>query len=208
MRRDLALDAFRQLPIDKQRLCRAAVPLFNALQDKFKRTTTPNFHLWIKTKGFDEFPDARLDPPAPERHWVCGDELTALALAMRMAGRGMPRTAEHPEHGVGLWRTGSFPPDLAALRMFAGDDPAAFAVVDVGSKQFAAWRDRLQAWLGGEVTGEKRWTEEHNPAVHDLSPSNPNFKFRKSTYSLRIPAPWPPHSDGTWWSATDEGKRA
>ena len=61
MRRDLALAEFRQLPPDKQALCRAAVPLFAQQLIKLGRKHPPNFHLWIRNRGFEEFPGARLD---------------------------------------------------------------------------------------------------------------------------------------------------
>lgn len=65
MRRDLALAEFRDLAPDKQLHCRNAIPLFNAMQDQLGRTRVPNFHLWIRSRGFEEFPTAASGAPAP-----------------------------------------------------------------------------------------------------------------------------------------------
>jgi Helix-turn-helix domain len=63
MRRDLALAEFRQLSIEKQRHCRAAIPLFVKMQGQLGRKHPPNFHLWIRNRGFEEFPSAKLGEP-------------------------------------------------------------------------------------------------------------------------------------------------
>ncbi|MCK1684265.1 helix-turn-helix domain-containing protein [Bradyrhizobium sp. 147] len=205
MRRDLALAEFRQLEPDKQRLCRAAILPFVELQKRLRRDTMPNFHLWIRQKRFEEFPNARLPDPPPARRWIEGDELAGLQLAARMAQRPL-RLVEDAERGRGLWSTKPHQPDLAAMGRFAGDDPATWLQVELGTPQFAAWRDRLALWLGVEVEAERVWVEDHNPAVHDLPALHPNFRLRKSKMVLRVPADWPPHRDGTW--ATEEGECA
>lgn len=64
MRRDLALAEFRALSAERQLHCRNAVPLFNAMQDRLDRTRVPNFHLWIRSRGFEEFPTASAASPA------------------------------------------------------------------------------------------------------------------------------------------------
>ena len=197
MRRDLALAEFRQLEPDKQLLCRAAIGPFVELQKRLRRDTMPNFHLWIRQRRFEEFPNARLPPPAPERRWIEGEELAGLQLAARMARRPL-RLAEDPDRGRGLWSTKPHQADLVAMARFAGSDDHAWHLVELGEPQFAAWRDRLALWLGVEIEAERVWTEEHNPAVHDLPALHPNFRLRKSKMVLRVPAEWPPHRDGSW----------
>ena len=64
MRRDLALAEFRLLSREKQRLCRAAIPQFVRMQERLGRTRPPNFHLWIRNAGFEEFPNATLETAA------------------------------------------------------------------------------------------------------------------------------------------------
>jgi hypothetical protein len=197
MRRDLALSEFRQLSPEKQVHCRAAVPLFAQMLTRLGRTRVPNFHLWIRQRGFDEFPNAQLPKPPPERRFVQGRELEALGVATRMASRHI-RPVEDTDRGRGIWTMAAEQPDLVALADFAGQDPASWATVELGSPQYAAWRDRLQLWLGGEIEPERIWLEEFDPAVHGLQPMHPDFRFRKSAKVLRVPAPWPPHRDGTW----------
>lgn len=204
-RRDLALAEFRQLEPDKQRLCRAAVGPFLDSLKRMKRDAVPNFHLWIKQRRFEEFPNARLPDPAPARRWVDGDELAGLQLAARI-GRRPLRLVEDPERGRGLWSFKPAQADMVAIAPFASEDPAAWLQVELGTPQFAAWRDRLALWLGVEIESERVWNEPHNPAVHDLPAMHPNFRLRKSKQVLRVPMPWPPHRDGTW--STDEGERA
>lgn len=203
MRRDLALAEFRQLEPHKQLLCRAAIAPFVELQKRLRRDTMPNFHLWIRQRRFEEFPNARLPPPAPERRWIEGDELAGLLLAGRIARRH-PRLVEDPDRGRGLWSTRPPQPDLAAMARFADADPQAWHLVELGEPQFAAWRDRLQLWLGVEIAAERVFTEEHNPAVHDLPSLHPDFRLRKSKTVLRVPTEWPPHRNGTW--SAEEGE--
>jgi hypothetical protein len=192
MRRDLALIEFKMLSPEKQRLCRAAVPMFAAMQTKLKRTIPPNFHLWIRAKGFDEFPTARLiDPAAPiERRPMTPAEFDAINVARQIASRA-------PLPPGATW-SGEFAADLLALASFASDDRSSWHQVELGSQQFAAWRDRLQAWLGGEIDFERIWLEPYDPQVHGRPAMDPSFRLRKSVRALRVPAPWPPHRDGSW----------
>jgi hypothetical protein len=205
MRRDLALAEFRQLEPDKQRLCRAAIVPFVELQKRLRRDTMPNFHLWIRQRRFEEFPSARLPDPAPERRWLGGDELAGLQIAVRMGQRPTPRLVnDEGGRGLGLWSVKPLQPDLVAMARFAGEDPATWHQVELGTPQFAAWRDRLALWLGVEIEAERVWSEPHDPAVHDLPALHQNFKLRKSKMVLRVPAPWPPHRDGTWSTEGDQ----
>ena len=206
--RHLALKEFRRLTLGEQLQCRAAIGPYNALLDKHRRSTVVNFHMWIRHKGFLEFPDAKLaapPPPPPERRWVAGDELAGVLVAGAIAGRTI-RPSNDPDRGPGLWTLTPPRADLSALAQFHDDKPEKWLSVDSGSAHFAAWRDRLQAWLGGDpIVGERVWTEDHDPAVHDVPPIHPNFRFRKSKRSLRVPALWPPRRDGSW-AETDEGE--
>lgn len=197
MRRDLALAEFRLLEPDKQRLCRAAIVPFVEMQKRLKRDAFPNFHLWIRQRRFEEFPGARLADPAPTRRWVDGDELAGRLIAARIGSRPV-RLVEDPERGRGLWSTKPLQVDLVALAKFAGEDPEAWLQVELGSEQYAAWRDRLALWLGVEIEPERVWLEPFDPLVHGLPALHENFRLRKSKMVLRVPAPWPPHRDGSW----------
>jgi hypothetical protein len=205
MRRDLALAEFRQLSAEQQKHCRAAIAPFVEARIKAGRTKPPmNFNLWIKTRGFDEFPNATLAaerPPPPPRRFVQGDELAGMLLAYQIAEQRQVKLASDPQLGNGLWTTLAPQSDLAALAAFAGEDPEAWQMVEVGSAQFAAWRDRLALWLRLDVKPERIWLEPYDAAVHGLSPMHPDFKLRKSKSGFRVPAPWPPHRDGSWPAA-------
>ncbi|WP_262048643.1 helix-turn-helix domain-containing protein [Bradyrhizobium sp. Bra78] len=205
-RRDLALEAFRELSPDKQRHCRAAVPDYAAKLRELRQKRGMSFHLWIRAKCFDEFPGAMLeeDRPRPaERRFVVGEELLGLRVACMIAERRELPVRREPELGEGVWRTTPAQPDLVALAA-CGMPSAAWLVVDRGSEEFAAWRDRLQLWLGAEPRPEKIWLEDHDPAVHGLRWNHPGFKLRKSKEGLRVPAPWPPRRDGTWLAASQD----
>jgi hypothetical protein len=84
------------------------------------------------------------------------------------------------------------------LAKFRDDDPASWHRFDLGTARFAAWRDRLALWLGGEIQPERVWLDAYDPAVHGLPTMHPDFRLRRSVRVLRAPAPWPPHRDGTW----------
>ncbi|WP_456685766.1 hypothetical protein, partial [Bradyrhizobium sp. P5_C11_2] len=169
-RRDAALAAFRELSPDKQRLCRAAVPLFASALTRAGRTKPPNFDRWIRHHGFDEFPNAVLGedlPKPPQRRFVLGEELDGLKIASLIAERRELPVRREPELGEGVWRTMPPQADLVALAA-CGRPSDAWLVVDLGSHEFAAWRERLHRWLGAEPRPEKIWLEDHNPAVHGL----------------------------------------
>lgn len=205
-RRDLALEAFRELPPDKQRHCRAAVPDYAAKLKELRQKRGMSFHLWIRARCFDEFPNAMLEedrPKPPERRFVVGEELLGLRVACLIAERRELPVRREPELGEGVWRTSPPQPDLVALAA-CGMPTATWHVVDLGTPEFAAWRDRLQLWLGAEPRPEKIWLEDHNPAVHGLPWNHPGFKLRKSKEGLRVPAPWPPRRDGTWLDASHD----
>lgn len=209
MRRDLALHEFRRLAASDQRLCRAAIFPYQTALEKSQRTKhRENFHLWIRRRGFDEFPTAKiveLQAP-PVRRWLCGDELVGMEVAGVMADR-RGRFPIDPERGAGFWTQMAHRADLVALAAFQGQRASEWIEVEQGSAQFAAWSGWLQQVFGGdEVKGQRVWTEPHDPLRHDIPAISPNFAFRKWKQVLRVPAPWPPRRDGTW--TADEGTQS
>jgi hypothetical protein len=59
-------------------------PLYAAKLKELRQKRGMSFHLWIRAKGFDEFPGAMLDedrPKPPERRFVMGEELLGLRVA-------------------------------------------------------------------------------------------------------------------------------
>jgi helix-turn-helix protein len=202
MRRDLGLEAFRELTLDQQKRCRAAVPHYAAKLRELKQRRAMNFHLWVRSSGFDEFPNATLAdeaPPRPSRRFIQGDELDGLKLASLIGERRDLPVLREQSLGDGVWRLIPFQHDLVAL---AGCGPPRddWPVVELGSREFGAWRDRLQLWLGAEPRPEKIWLEPHDPAVHGLPTLHRDFRLRKSKQGFRVPRLWPPRRDGSWAS--------
>ncbi|MBR0695965.1 hypothetical protein [Bradyrhizobium lablabi] len=168
---------------------------------ELKQRRPMNFHLWVRTRGFKEFPApgaAPARPAPPPRRFVQGNELKGLAVATQIAERRKLPVIREPPIGEGVWTSLPPQPDLVALAVHAGIDREAWQVVDVGTPQFAAWRDRLQLWLGAPPQAERIFLEPFDPNVHGVSSSNPNFRLRKAKQGFRVPALWPPRRDGTW----------
>ncbi len=204
MRRDLALARFRSLTPDEQKLCRAAIPYY-AASLKRRNIQPRSFHLWIRSRGFSEFPSAKLqqEQPAPSaRRLIQGDELIGFAVAMRIAERRDPVIINDRDHGAGVWTLLAQRPDLVALAQFADVDRGRWTIVDEGSEPYAAWRGRLALWLGAEPRPERIPTEPHRPGVHDLPASHPGFKLRKARIGFLVPRLWPPRPDGSWPAET------
>jgi hypothetical protein len=150
MRRDLALAEFRRLPRERQRLCRAAIPHFVAMQKQMKRDHYPNFHLWIRNAGFDEFPNARLDEIAPpSTQFPAGSvEARAIKILLDIAGRASAYEAIHartPDGSVSFTR--ALTPRVVALAQ--APDPAAWVTLD--RNQAAAWEGLLRSMFAEGV---------------------------------------------------------
>lgn len=206
---DRPLAMFRLLTEAEQIACAAASPLHATECTRNKKKSLDAWKL-IRERYWLRYPEARLPDrsAAPARRWVGGTELSALLVARRIASRaGDLRLIDDAERGRGFWSPRAAEPDLEAMARFAGEDPETWRQVELGSAQFAAWRDRLQLWLGGEIEAERIWLEPFDPDVHGRSASDPAFKLRRSINALRVPAPWPPHRDGTWPDDNSEGAR-
>ena len=198
MSRAKALAAFRFLTPDEQKLARAASPLHAEECTKAKRKSL-DAHKLIAAQFWIKYPHARL-PDAereqqPQMRLMAGDELAGLRVAVRIAEQ-----RELVVSGGIRSRKPEVQHDLAALARWADDSRReGWHIVEIRSSQFAAWRERLRFWCGGvEPKTERIWMEPHDPAVHDLPKLHPNFRLRKSTMGLRVPAPWPPRRDGSW----------
>src|SRR5262249_36509358 len=86
--RHLAVDEMRRLPKDERGWCRRAVPMFAKALQKAGRTKPPNFHLWIRARGFKEFPDAKsraAPAQASQRRMIKSSELDAVQTALAIA---------------------------------------------------------------------------------------------------------------------------
>ncbi len=206
MRRDLALREFRQLAPDRQLLARAAVPLFVEAWRKARRSVAPpHFHLWLRRAGFEEFPHAKLAPPAPEPVWIAegSEEARAHAFVLRLAGLGAPvkiQRGQGADQERGYPRKAAIGADMRAMLAFEGDDRAGWLTLPKGSAGFAAWQKRFEDWCGRALATERRWLEEERPE-HRLSAVHPDFRLRDFEDVIRVPCPWPPKRDGTLYGA-------
>lgn len=186
MHRDRALAEFRVLPLDKQRQCRAAVPLFVALQAKHRRETIPNFHLWIRRRQFEEFPNARLPDataPPPDDDWVAdgSDQDRALRFIHGLAKVPTPFVRSRSDGSRGYVHKGGVGADVLAMLAFVDDSPLRWALLARGTPQCAAWQQRFVAWVGRGLPVE----------IGDDG--------------IRAPCPWPPRKDGTFFEGEGEG---
>lgn len=201
LRQSIAQDEWATLTPEQRILARrAARGYFIWRRQQRKPPNVLSAHLFLRERdawaGF-----AALAPDlgsVPETRWICGDELAGFLVACRLADRPPPRLVEDGDRRLGFPSIMRLQADLVAMAKFRNDDPHVWPVGDRGSPQCAAWRDRLRLWLGGEIEPRKVFLEEYNAAVHGLPHTHPDFKFRKSQTGLPMPAPWPPHRDGTW----------
>jgi hypothetical protein len=174
MRRDLALAEFRSLTPEQRLHCRAAVPLFAAALVKAGRTKPPNFNVWIKSRGFEEFP---YQPCAPASPAVSGPiEETSEAGRALKALYAVGKGRLFVNRGQVIYR-GTVTPQLLA---FAG-------VADKASWQWITDRQQLARW-------------QAFLAAHVFGTRSPLLEQRGEQTGFLAPAPWPPRKDGTWWT--------
>lgn len=171
MRRDLALAEFRQLTPAQQRLCRAAIPLFVQMQVRLGRKHPPNFHLWIRNRGFDEFPTATLEETAPGT--ANSVEATSVEARALRALYALARVSLFEHRGRVVYPL----PITAQVLAFAevGSRSGWHWIED--SRQLAAWSTFLSAHV--------------HVARPDLTITRGE---RRGFYA---PWPWPPRKDGT-----------
>jgi hypothetical protein len=170
MRRDLALEAFRQLTPEQQRHCRAAIAPYLQMRKQIGRSTVPDFHRWIRVRGFDEFPNASLEP-APSglaSYEVSSREGRALKELYRFAR-------------VPLFETGGrvvYPlPVTARVLAFAELPPERDWPFIESEAQLAAWSAFLTTHL-------------HRPRANLV-------QQRGDKRGFAAPWAWPPRRDGT-----------
>ena len=195
--RDRVRQAFEALTPEERVKARAAAPL-NARECEKARKKSRDAWKLIREKFWVNFPDAKLPEKPPPLVWIDVGETDGLAVALEIAD-GRPLNLISGSSGArGLWRRSPIPPDLAALATFAGTVRDDWPIVPAGSHEFAAWRARLEAWTGLRVEGQRVFVEPHDPNVHDLRPTHPAFRLRRSVIALRVPTSWPPRRDGTF----------
>lgn len=180
MRRDLALAEFVQLTAEQQRHCRAAVPLFNEAQARFRRSTTPNFHLWIRSRGFEQFPSGQLQaasPAAPDQHWVDegSDGDRAIKFLRQLAKVPLPYVRSRSDGARGYFVKAAIGKDILAMLQFEDQSPLRWPIFARGTPQCAAWQQRFAAWVGQ------------------------GLPVMAGDDGIRAPCQWPPRKDGSFF---------
>ena len=177
-RRDLGLAAFCELTTEQQLHCRAAVPLFAQEFVKSGRKFPMGFHLWIRARGFDEFPGAKLaSSPAVstgglvEVASTAGDALVAL-YAVAKALRPFQ------SQGKFVYR-GEITPRVLAFAGVVGDRESWPWIED--KAQIAAWSSFIA---------------EHVKAARSTMVVTRGSGADART-GIYAPWPWPPRKDGT-----------
>ncbi|MBN8972935.1 MAG: hypothetical protein J0H51_13070 [Rhizobiales bacterium] len=179
-RRDLALDEFRLLAPDQQRLCRAAIPLYIAAKKRLGETHFPRMHIWIRTRGFEQFPDAKLgtepSAQASDEHWIAegSDDDRAFRFVCQLAKAPTPFVREHGGER-GYFRKTPIGRDVVAMLRFVDQSSLRWPVYAPGTPQHAAWQQRFTSWVG-------------KPLPHDPGHGG-----------IRAPCEWPPRKDGTFF---------
>ena len=189
--------AFVALTPDERVRARAAAPLYAAECDRTRKKSRDAWKL-IREKFWINFPDAKLPQRPPPLVWIDAAETDGLAVALDIADGGPLKLITDTAGRRGLWRRSPVPTDLAALARFAGVARDDWPIIAAGSHEFAAWRDRLEAWTGLRVEGRRVFVEPRDPNVHDLPPTHPAFRLRRSVIALRVPTRWPPRRDGAF----------
>lgn len=172
-RRDLALEEFRKLSLEQQRHCRWAILPFSQAWTKAGRSMPPPaFHLWIRARGFTEFP---YQPNAEPAVVTSGpfDETSEAGRAIT-ALYAVAKVRPFVSNGRLVYRGGVTPQILA----FA-------AVADKASWRWITDRQQIAAW--------QTFLAAH---VHAGRPAL--LEKRGEETGFYAPGPWPPRKDGGW----------
>lgn len=202
------LPIFAALTPAEREQARAAAPLYarQCLSPKAPKPKRPDG--WLRERMWENFPGARIvETQAPcERVWIPEGRCAGLQVAHVLADAEfrMDWNDDHTERGK--WRRGPLPEDLRALTGVDARDQTGWFEAILGTPEFAAWRDRLKAWTGFEPRTAKIWLEPHNPAVHGLPATHPDFKLRRGQDGIRVPWRWPPRKDGSLISDSEGGE--
>ncbi len=170
-RRDLASAEFRLLSPDKRAHCCAAVPLFAAALSRAGRTKPPNFHLWIRNRGFEEFPYRPEGAPQVATGPI--EEISEAGRAIA-ALYAVAKTRPFVSNGRVVYPAAVTAQILAFARVA---DKAAWRWI-ADRQQIAAW----QAFISAHVFGGR----------------SPLLEKRGDEQGFFAPGPWPPRKDGGW----------
>ncbi len=156
MRRDLALDEFRKLTAEQ--------------------TTTPNFHLWIRNRGFEEFPAA-----ATEQGAAVASTSYSVDSPQGLAIKALYHFARVP-----LFENRGFvsyplevTPQVLAFGSLPPEQVWHWIDLEGGRNQIAAWSHFLSA------------------VIHKPRPELVRQRAQGEGRGMLVPWPWPPRKDGS-----------
>lgn len=208
MSRYRAMEVFDTMTIPERIHARAAALIHAETLTKMKRRPK-DAHKWLAEKGWQEYPQAKLPAASvgAAKRLIRGKELAAVAIGLKIAGRPLPSIITTTSEETGRACDSTFwsrdvGADLMALATFDLTDLKNTHQVTEGSREYWAWREKLQAWFGGEIFGERIWLEPYDPEVHGLPGSDPNYKIRRFTKGFCVPTPWPPSVEGKLYPTT------
>jgi len=199
MDRGRALQVFSALTDSERALARAAVPLLADDLTKLKRRPKDAYK-WLRDRGFEQYPHARLPTPPPVKLWIDDPaQIAALRTLNRILGLGdlaldwnTERTAR-----TGVWRYREPAADLLALGQFADVDELDWQVAEPEMREFNAWRHRLHEWTG--IWAEPRMVMRRGTKKFEWPPGV--FKdVQNRLNGIPVPCRWPPKKDGTIYS--------
>ncbi len=194
MDRGKALQFFTALNEADRLLARAAVPYLT--EDLRKADRRPkDAYKWLRDRGFDLYPHAKLPTAAPPRIWIVedSDQHRALTVASMVRDIAPPRPLSDPEHGRGFWRVGEVPADLLALAQFDSLPIEQWPIALEDSPEFYAWSKRLHEWGGGNTRPRLVPNGETKPFEWPVG----TFKDVPVRVSgIPTPCRWPPRKDG------------
>lgn len=185
MRRDLGLAEFRKLSIEDQRLCRAAIPQFFQMQDQLGRKHPPNFHIWVRNRGFAEFPTATLEATSSSAtsHNVTSREGRAIKGLY-----GFARVPVFEHRGEVVYPL----PITAQVLAFADLSPQAAWHWIEDRAPLAAWNAFLAAHI-----------KKARPSLITTRGEGENKR-----QGFWAPWPWPPRKDGSISPSEEAGQGA
>jgi hypothetical protein len=174
MDQQAAREELDALSIDDAEWAVSVIPELKAELRQLKDRAPKNAHLWLRKGMFRNFPRGKLEAPPPEGFWISegSEQDRALRFVRNLARVPTPFVLQRGAER-GYLSKAEVGPDLLAMLIFADQTPRGWQSRARGSPEFAAWQQRVTAWVGQGL------------------PCQPGTEL------IRVPCHWPPKKDGT-----------